>query len=277
MKRILVPCDFSMPAQEAFKFAVAIARQSKGEVHVLYVLDVPYLKDNPIMSHGNALNLEFIQNIEMKGKEQFDAMKKLLAPPGLTVTFKTDINPLALSVETYINEEHIDLVIMGAHTSTSSIWGMNSAKIVRYSQVPVITIRENPHKRIENIIIPISPIEYNKSLEGELKKLQAFFDARIHFLWVNTPLFFKTDAESEREMKHYAQASKFENYTLNTRSDLNIESGIFRFSKEKNADMIAIGTHAWKGLIHNLTINIAEKVVTHASLPIWTYDMNEKK
>jgi len=276
MKRILVPCDFSAPAQEAFKFAVAIARQSDGEVHVLHVVDVPFLKDNPIMSHGNALNFEFIQDIERKAKEQFDALKKLNAPSDLNVTFKTDICPFILSVETYIRETRIDLVIMGAHSSTHSIWGMNSAKVVRYSPVPVITIRENLHKRIENIVIPISPIQYNKSLEHELKKLQAFFSARIHFLWINTPLFFLTDAESKKEIQHYVQASKFENYTSTIRSDYNIESGIFRFAKEKNCDMIAMGTHAWKGLIRNLTINVSEDV-THAILPVWTYDMSEEK
>src|SRR5690348_16285080 len=123
MKRILMPCDFSAPAQEAFKFAVAIARQSNGEVHVLYVTDVPFLKDNPIMSHGNALNFEFIQDIERRAKDQFDALKKSNAPSNLNVTFKTDISPLVLSVETYIREMQIDLVIMGAHSSTHSIWG----------------------------------------------------------------------------------------------------------------------------------------------------------
>lgn len=277
MKRILVPCDFSTPAQEAFKFAVAIARQSNGEAHVLYVIDVPFLKDNPIMSHGNVLNLEFMQDIEKKAKEQFEALRKLNAPPALTVNFTVEINPLVLSIENYIREMQIDLVIMGAHSSSDSMWGTNSAKVVRYSRVPVITIRENPHQRIENIVVPIGPIQYHESLEKELKKLQVFFNARIHFLWINTPLIFKTDAESKREMQHYVQASKFENYTINVLSDYSVESGIFQFAKEKKADMIAMGTHAWKGLVRNLTINITEGVVNHASLPIWTYDMNEKR
>ncbi|MBI1767174.1 MAG: universal stress protein [Bacteroidetes bacterium] len=277
MKRILVPCDFSAPAQEAFKFAVAIARQSNGVVHVLYVIDVPFLKDNPIMSHGNVLNLEFMQDIEQKAKEQFETLRKLNAPPTLSVNFTVDINPLVLSVETCVREKQIDLVIMGGHSSSDSIWGTNSSKIVRYSQVPVITIRENSHQQIENIVVPIGPIQYHESLEKELKKLQAFFNAKIHFLWINTPLIFKTDVESKREMQHYVQASKFENYTINVLSDYNVEAGIFRFAKEKKADMIAMGTHAWKGLVRNLTINITEGVVSHAAFPIWTYDMNQKR
>ena len=276
MKRILIPCDFSAPAQEALKFAIAIARQSEGEVHVLYVIDVPFLRDNPIMGYGNALNLEFMDDIERKAKEQFEALKKSVVPANLTVSFKVDISPLVMSIENYIADKEIDLVVMGAHLATNSIWGTNSAKVVRHSPVPVITIRENPHKQIEDIVIPIGPIEYHRALENKLKELQEFFDAKLHFLWVNTPLIFKTDAESKKEMQHYAQASKFENYTLNVRSDYSIESGIFRFAKEKNAGMIAMGTHAWKGLVRSLTLHTTEEVVNHAGLPIWTFDMNEK-
>jgi len=277
MKNILVPCDFSAPALEAFKFAVTVARQSSGKIHVLYVIDVPLLRDNPIMSHGNVLNLEFMRDIEQKAKDQFDAVRKLNSPSTLEVTFKVDINPFILSIDNCIREERIDFVIMGTHSTTRSLWGSNSARVVRYSPVPVITIRENPNKQIENIVIPIGPIEYHKSLEIELQKLQRFFGSKVHFLWLNTPLFFKTDAESKKEMQHYAQASKFENYTLNVRSEHNIESGIFRFAKEKKADMIAMGTHAWKGLVRKLTLNTTEDIVNHASLPIWTFDMNEKK
>jgi nucleotide-binding universal stress UspA family protein len=277
MKRILVPCDFSEPAQEAFKFAITVARQSEGEVHVLYVIDVPFLRDNPIMGYGNVLNLEFMQDIEQNAKEQFQNLRKVHAPTNLKVEFKVHVSPLVMSIEDYVREKQIDLVIMGAHAASNSIWGANSGKVVRYASVPVFTIRENPRKRIENIVIPIGSVEYHASLEKELKGLQMFFQARIHFLWINTPLIFKTDAESKKELQHFAQASKFENYTLNTRSDYTIETGIFRFATEKNMDLIAMGTHAWKGIIHKLTGSIAEDIVSHAKLPIWTYDMNEKK
>lgn len=44
MQRILVPCDFSASAEEAFSFAVKLALQSKGELHVLHVLDSPFYR-----------------------------------------------------------------------------------------------------------------------------------------------------------------------------------------------------------------------------------------
>jgi nucleotide-binding universal stress UspA family protein len=41
MKKILVPCDFSEPAIEAFQFAIDLATHSQGSVTVLKVIDLP--------------------------------------------------------------------------------------------------------------------------------------------------------------------------------------------------------------------------------------------
>ncbi|CAN5215210.1 hypothetical protein BH23BAC1_BH23BAC1_13560 [soil metagenome] len=43
MKKILVPCDFSKPAQEAFNVALELASKSNGEVNVLHVIDLPVI------------------------------------------------------------------------------------------------------------------------------------------------------------------------------------------------------------------------------------------
>ena len=46
MKKILVPCDFSDSAVQAFKFAVEVANQSKGEVLLLNVVELPVIHEN---------------------------------------------------------------------------------------------------------------------------------------------------------------------------------------------------------------------------------------
>lgn len=55
MKKILVPCDFSDSAVQAFKFAVEIANQSKGEILLLNVVELPVIHENvmmPTFSYG---------------------------------------------------------------------------------------------------------------------------------------------------------------------------------------------------------------------------------
>ena len=48
MKKILVPCDFSLPAIEAFKFAVDIASKSGGSINVLKVIEMPVIYESSL-------------------------------------------------------------------------------------------------------------------------------------------------------------------------------------------------------------------------------------
>jgi nucleotide-binding universal stress UspA family protein len=53
--------------------------------------------------------------------------------------------------------------------------------------------------------------------------------------------------------------------------------GIIEYAKEVKANMIAMGTHARKGLNHLLMVSVTEEVVNHVQLPIWTYTIRRKK
>jgi nucleotide-binding universal stress UspA family protein len=269
MKRILVPCDFSTPAEEAFKFAVKIVQQSKGELYVLHVLDITFLQGNPSLSHSYAFNVSFLKDMQQEANEKFHRMWEKYCPITLGVKFNHIIGTLIPDVEAYIQEKDIDLVVMGTHGAGSAGLGSNTKKIVRRSPVPVLAIHKAPEKDIENIVFPVLPDRDQEQLVLEVKKLQHFFQAKLHLLWINTPLIFKPDSESTHQLQQYAE-QRFCDYTVNIRSDYTVESGITRFAREIDADMIAMGTHGWKGIINLLTGSIAADMVTHLTTPIWT-------
>lgn len=271
MKRILVPCDFSLPAQAAFKFAVKLVEQSKGELHVLYVLDITFLNGNASLAHTYAFNLNFLKDMEKESHEKFQAMWEKYSPRTLPVKFRHTIGSLVPDVENYIREHDVDLVVMGTHGSESAAWGSNAEKIVRNSPVPVFAIRQAPDKDLKKIVFPVIPDQNPSHLTDGIKKLQEFFDAEIFMLWVNTPRIFKTDSEAKAGLQRYAADNNFSNYSVHIRSDYKVESGIFQFAKDIDADMIAMGTHAWKGLAHFFAGSTTEKIVNHADVPIWTY------
>jgi nucleotide-binding universal stress UspA family protein len=272
MKNILIPCDFSKPAEEAFKFAVKLAGQSKGEIHVLYVIDITFLSGNPSLSHTYAFNVNFLKDIEQKADQKFQIMSGRYAPISLKVKFKRVISSLTLEVENYIKANNIDLVVMGTHgEGGATAIGSNTDKIVRNSSVPVLAVRTAP-EHTKNIVFPLIPNQGDEEFIYAVKDLQSFFQAKLHLLYVNTPLIFKTDKESTDEMERFA-SPRFKNYSINIRSDYNVEAGITHFAKEINADMIAMGTHAWKGLAHYIIGSNAERIVDHLAIPIWTFHL----
>ena len=49
MKKILVPCDFSEQAINAFQLAIDLSERSKREVHLLHVVELPVMHDSMLM------------------------------------------------------------------------------------------------------------------------------------------------------------------------------------------------------------------------------------
>lgn len=271
MKQILVPCDFSIPSQDAFRFAVRIAKQTKGEIHVLYILDITFLNGTPTLSNSYAFNIDFLDDLEKDANEKFTGMREKYCPLTLPVKFSHRIGSLVLETENYIHENNIDLVVMGTRGLTGLAWSTNTAKIIRNSPVPVVALHAYPEDAIRNIVFPLIPEKAPKELAEKVKVIQSLFDAIIHLLWINTPNAFKSQPESETALTNYAHHSGLTDFTVNIRSDYTPESGIFAFAEEIQADMIIMETHAWKGIAHLLAGSTTENLVNRIDVPVWTY------
>jgi nucleotide-binding universal stress UspA family protein len=272
MKRILVPCDFSDTAMEAFKFAIDITQQTKGELHVLHVLDMTFLGGSPSLSHAYAFNVEFLRDLEKETEEKFTSMRERFSPWSPGVKFHYQVGSLLQETTNFIDQYMIDLVVMGTSGTNQSKWGSNAEKLVRYSTVPVIAIRTNPSRPIKKIIVPINIAgEPNIDFVEEVKKLQTFFDAQLMLLYINTPLFFMKDRAIQNKLDKFAERFTLSNYQIFFRSDTTIQEGIANFLRESHADMLAMGTHAWKGFGHFIFGSVTEDVVNQLAVPIWTY------
>ena len=280
MKKILVPCDFSQPAKEAYKFALELALISKGEIFVVHAIQLPLMYETAFGIQPYPVDPELMKKMEDQATQAFQKMKQTYhSPVVLAVHFQILYDFVLPSVRNFIQENAIDLVIMGTH-GTSGLEeffiGSNTEKIVRFSPVPVIAIRcARTYGAIQNIIFP-SLLELNQSdLIGHTVKLQEFFKAKLHIITINTPENFQTDSEAHEKMQDFADHYKLKNYTLNFRNNFSERDGILLFAEEIKADMIAMATHSRKGLKHFFMGSIAESVVNHLDRPVWTYSIKK--
>ena len=98
--------------------------------------------------------------------------------------------------------------------------------------------------------------------------------ATLHIVWINTPANFTPDNITLVKLKDFATRYTLTDYTLNIYNDVEEKSGVIAFARQKEADMIAMGTHGRKGISHLLIGSIAEDVVNHVEIPIWTTHMD---
>ncbi len=272
MKKILVPCDFSNTAVQAFRFACEIASISKGEVFLLNIVELPAIH-NSLLVPVQVYEKAFLKGIKEKVNKNFERIKAKWG--GKTkIHLHVEQGLVTSAIMKFVDKKRIDLVVMGTHGISGFreyAIGSNTEKIVRTAKVPVIAIKKSERaSSIKNIVFPTNLDLKHKNLVSLVKTLQSFFRAKLHILYVNTPANFDRDMVTEKRLSEFVKQNQFKNYSLNIYNATDEESGIIDFSLKFRNKMIAMSTHGRKGLNHLLSGSIAEDVVNHIDCPIWT-------
>ena len=279
MKKILVPCDFSKPAINAFQFALDIAVQSKGTVCLLNVIEQPVLYDTLFMPVLN-FEAELMKELKEKAEKSFDRIiTKYCAERVKVVADVVSGHPSSEIVE-FVRRQNVDLVVMGSRGASGVreiIVGSNAEKVVRNSSAPVLVIKEYSKGTIRNIVFPNTlETDHQEELTMKVKEFQRFFKAHLHVVWINTPLNFSTDTETFIRLEAFAKRYMLKDYTTHVFNHRDAESGILEFTKMIKGDIIAMATHGRKGISHLLNGSLAEDVVNHTIVPVWTYSLKNE-
>jgi nucleotide-binding universal stress UspA family protein len=277
MKKILVPCDFSEQAICAFRMAIDLSEQSKREVHLLHVVELPVMHDSMLMP-TLAFEATLLKELGDNAENQFSKIKLEYASD-IPIVTKVVFGSTAMMILDYIKDADIELVVMGTKGASGLrelVIGSNAEKIVRRASCPVITVRKysSPHA-IKNIVFPNSLEQDQEDLVQHVKALQDFFKATLHIVWINTPGNFTSDNVTLMRLKDFAKRFMLKDYTLSVFNDTFEESGVISFAHAIKADMIAMGTHGRRGLNHVMSGSVAEDVVNHIDCPIWTYTIKK--
>ena len=149
-RKILVPTDFSETAETALYYAVQLARQFGGELHVVHVCEDPMLLAGwPVLASLPAREVgEEAAAIRAQLKDLFTAQDR--------AQLKTEVHvilgqPPGLAISRYAAEHEFELIVMGTHGRgpfTHALLGSVAEKVVRSAPCPVLTIRHPTHRKI---------------------------------------------------------------------------------------------------------------------------------
>lgn len=273
MKKILVPCDFSKPAVNAFRLAQDIATQSKGSVHLFNVIDLPVVGD-PAVMQVVTMDEGFFKESRKAIQLQFDKLLAKHGDPDVKITTSIEFGYFPNMVVDVISRNGVDLVVMGSHGASGFkefISGSNAERIVRRSSVPVLVVKDLYKGPIKSIVFPNTlETEGQEELTKQVKALQSFFKATIHIVYINTPAVFTSDTVTLKRLKDFAKRFMFKDYTINVFNHENEEGGILHFTQAVGGDLIALGTHGRRGVSHLLNGSLAEDLVNSSKALIWT-------
>lgn len=280
MKNILVPTDFSDEAKTALDFAVQLADKSNGSVYILHVLELPSSSLSIVGDlYAGSAALDQVYNSKLVEvlKENMDDQVRFAKNHGITVQNSIEYGNVYRKIEDVSKEINADLIVMG--TKGVSGWqevlvGSNAEKIIRRSKIPVLTIK-HPLKldQLKNMVFAIG--ETTDRSVAFVKEFQKLVNATCHLLKVFRPVKMDSKIESAKtEVSEFAESTGFTDYTTNVVEAPWVEEGILEFVEGKSYDLIAMGTHGYKGLNHFLLGSHAEDVSNHAELPVLSINVS---
>ena len=280
MKKILVPTDFSKPAQIAVEVACDIAKKSGAELTLLHVIEEvtggSFNVEGQMKLEGDMEEKLFTLALIKKAKKQMEALLNSSAVAGVKVKSELRIGTPFHGMRTIITDKKVDLVVMGTAGQTKveeMIIGTNTEKVVRHAKCPVLTVHKKPVKtEFKNIVYATALSKDEESFASVVKQMQGLYeDSVVHLVRINTPGNFQRDVVVRKYMQDFAKKQMLKKYTINIFNDLSEEEGIIYFADSINADLVAMATHGRTGFAHVLAGSIAEDVVSHSKRPVLTY------
>jgi nucleotide-binding universal stress UspA family protein len=277
MKTIIVPVDFSDYSEFALKTAASLAKNNKAEIIAMHMLDL----QTALMNESESYQLERSAFLLKLAKKRFKAflnkeyLKDVKVVP-MVKHFKifSEVNDVA-------KQENADLIVMGSHGATGFkelFLGSNTEKVIRFSDIPVLIVKNNPENfQLKNVVYATDLSMESVGAYVQMKSIIEDLGGKLHIVHVNTPYDnFRTTAEMEIEARDFFQTAEGNQDLVKEVAfvcDRTVEKGILNHAQSVNADLIAVSTHARKGLSHVFRGSLSEDIANHAQLPIMTVKM----
>ncbi|WP_299898377.1 universal stress protein [uncultured Aquimarina sp.] len=277
MKKILVPVDFSEYSEYALEAAAIIAKKLNSEIIVLHMLGL----SEAILTKDESQEVAEAMYYMKLAEKRFSTFLDKPYLEGIKVSETVQNYKIFSEVNKVAKEYDADLIVMGSHgtsgMSEDIFVGSNTEKVVRTSDVPVLVIKQAVTDfKIQEVVFACDfKIENIRPYVNAINLFEAF-GAKIHLLYINLPGdSFRSSDQIEERVKEFlfkAATGSIERFKdVVFYNDYTVENGIYKYSNQVDADVIAIPTHGRKGLSHFFNGSIGEDIANHANRPVITF------
>jgi len=296
---VLVPTDFSDESHKALRYASALVRELRANLHVVHVGEIDFAVPGPARPGANPLSSD---------TEEARALKRQLEGvigESTSVAFHGRTGRAFDQIVRLAREIHADLVVMSTHGRTGLkrlFLGSNAERVVQHSSSPVLVVRRGEGQqvdeaqpfRIQTILVPTDfSSSAKEALEYAVKFGRQFGARLVLFHSFTAPDVLSTDAyargfvppipeeartTAEEQMREFAESADFGGMHFDTHVTMGAAAeAICDYAAKQNADLIVTSTHGRTGFLHVLIGSVAEHVVRYAHSPVLVVPASVKK
>ena len=273
MKTILVPLDFSIQSEHAIKLASKIANKTNIKVFLLHMVKMP--EGHVDMSSGSDFGIPKSMHYIQKATEKVLHLKAQFFNESITVKYAIRFDSPYDGIMRFSARVKPDLIIMGSKDKSiidELLVGALAKKIAKNSKTPVLAINKDPENlKIKELVFVSDFKEENRKSFEVLLDFTQKFESKIHLLNVNTMSRFNSTKKAKQKMNAFLLKYKNLKHSINIYNDDSVEKGILNFSKEINADVIALSTHERSGFFRLFNKSISKSISKKTLKPVFTF------
>eukprot|EP01137_Pigoraptor_chileana_P013724 Opistho-2@67562 len=272
MKKILVPIDFTDTAENAFVYALEMAKFYNAELLLLHTFDMPYV-DNEILVFNYA---EIYENLEVSNSNQFDEeLKKLydLAKDhdanNITINHIMMAGNLIENIKLAVQQENIDFVVMGTNGASGwfdSLVGTYTSEVISDLSVPVMSVAHDAQfEKMDTIAFTTRYKEKDILALEEVLAIAKRINAQVKCLYVKT-----SDSEVSKDTfsiweSHFKNHKNLEFFIIPSDDE---SQTIEEFLVNHNIDLLAMVTYKRSFFANFFTTSTTQKMSLHLKTPV---------
>jgi nucleotide-binding universal stress UspA family protein len=277
MKTILVPTDFSDPANNALDYAAHLAQQLKARILLLNVFWTPvYEFDAPEEIRNKEKIFRDYAEQELQKIE-----KRLLASfPGLQLDTAICNGLTGDEIVRMSQVQKAYLIVMGTRGASGwkeVIMGSNTSEVIEKSQCPVLAIPENARwKDLRHIVAAVDYHDSDLSMLCELAELAETYRARITVLHQTEEAISVAETAPLRQLtgqvRRQTKYPQVDEYLIEGDDLL---EGLARYISLHPTDLLAMSTRKRGFFSRNFGTSYSKKMVHHTHIPLLVFQATD--
>jgi nucleotide-binding universal stress UspA family protein len=294
IQRVLIGIDFSETSEAALQWGLAIARAHDAEVALIHALRLPSFV-TPYVPIPPDIDVE----LERRAIDRLAEIERRVAGGGAKVTTAIRHDDPASALRDAALEGKADLVVVGTRGQSALehlLLGSVAERVISIVPVPVLAVHPEDfdrHRPLRRVLVPTDfSAEARRSAQvaldligargkGELILAHAYHMPVEYSAYGALATNWNFAEEASRAAK--SELGKWETELSGSGWKVTTEAAegppaavIQRLAKEREVDLIAMGTHGRSGLRELVLGSVARRVVQHAPCPVLTVRREQK-
>lgn len=276
---ILVPIDFSPKSMLAFEQAKYLAKISESDIMLLNILQL----DSKSFSFIHSIFSDTEKDV-MRQRIETGIREKLNKLIDDNKSSEIDIKSMVLTGKVY--EQIIEVskslncnyIVMGVNDSDmdkqNQILGTNASRIVRMSEIPVLTVNNTVMKDLKTLILPLDLTKETQQKVAKAIKVARMTNAKIRIV---TALL--TDEPDVVDKLHrqmgFVEKFIYENYgnvsadfVFGNKDKDTLSGLVMKYAQEKNGDLIVVMTQQENNWLKLFVGTTAMDIIYNSPIPV---------